>query len=664
MSLNKSITAPLHFLWSLGVVYFCYMLCRMVFVAENWREYSDTLFLNTWSDLLNGSLLFDTSAILYTNSLFALLMLFPFQIRDSKAWQTVARTLFIVVNSLCISINLADAVYFQFTGRRTTMSVLSEFSNEGNIGSIIGVELMRHWYIVLAGIAIIFVLVTLTSRRFMPARCLSLGRWGGVVNILFLLIFVPLAVAGMRGGMTTAVRPITISNANQYVNRPAEAAVVLNTPFSIIRTINKVSYTDPGYFTTEELDALYSPLRMRPEGIHLPDSLVCDTVNAVKRRNVVILIVESFSREFIGAYNERITSPDYQSYTPFVDSLYQHCLSFDYTFSNGRKSIDGMPSILSSIPMFIEPFILTPSSMNRISSIAGELGSVGYESAFFHGAENGSMGFQAYARASGFKHYYGRTEYEADSRFGGSADFDGTWAIWDEPFLQFYAASMNELKQPFITSVFTASSHHPFRVPHKYKDVFKDEDDNVLHKCIRYTDFAIRRFFETARQQPWFENTVFVLTSDHTNHSSYVEYQTDLGLFGSPILIYDPQGDIRPGRRHTVAQQIDIMPSLLSYLGYDKPYVAFGKDVFLTPDSACWAVNYNNGIYQYVRDGYLLQFDGTAVRSLYNIDEDWMLRNNLLGALPERQTMMEREVKAIIQSYMQRMSTDRLVVKE
>lgn len=669
----------MQFVRNIAVVYLCYMLCRVVYVAENWKEYSDTLFQNPLADLLSGCWMFDTSAILYTNALYALLMLFPIHLKENRGWQKVAHCIFMLMNSLCIAINLADAVYFQYTGRRTTVSVMSEFSNEGNLGSIIGIELLRHWYIVLVGIGIIYILYICTRGNIWTRRNTDNSHVFGLhptgekkwrtwalyyfVHLAIFLLYIPLTVCGMRGGATTAVRPITISNANQYVQRPAEAAVVLNTPFSMIRTFNKVTFTDPEYFTNAELTGIYSPVHYPTLGVAVPDSLVADTVTKEKRRNVVILIIESFGREYIGAYNERMDKEQYKGYTPFVDSLYHHCMSFDYTFCNGRKSIDGMPSVLSSIPMFIEPFILTPSSMNDISSIAGELGKVGYESAFFHGAENGSMGFQAFARTAGFQHYFGRTEYNEDKRFNGDADFDGMWAIWDEPFLQFYAMKMSELKEPFVTSVFTASSHHPYNVPEQYKDIFPDEDNNEMHKCVRYVDLALQRFFATAKQQPWYDNTVFVLTSDHTNISSYAEYQTDLGGFGSPILIFDPQGDIRPGRRHCVAQQIDIMPTMLSYLGYDKPFVAFGKDLLHTADKDTWAINYYNGIYQYVKDGHLLQFDGTSTRSLYNLDTDWMLTNNLVGTQPDRQASMEREVKAIIQSYMQRMNANELIVR-
>ena len=112
---------------------------------------------------------------------------------------------------------------------------------------------------------------------------------------------------------------------------------------------------------------------------------------------------------------------------PFLSELAQKGMTFEYSYSSGRKSIDGMPSVLSSIPSFVEPFFLTPASMNDLSGIAGELSrNKGYTSAFFHGAENGSMGFQAFAKATGFQEYYGRTEYNQDPRYHGDDDFDGT----------------------------------------------------------------------------------------------------------------------------------------------------------------------------------------------------------------------------------------------
>ena len=91
-----------------------------------------------------------------------------------------------------------------------------------------------------------------------------------VTQVFMLGLFVPLCVAGMRGGFTTAVRPITLSNANQFVNRPAEAALVLNTPFSMIRTATKKAFVDPKYYTPDELNAIYSPLHRPGDALTPP----------------------------------------------------------------------------------------------------------------------------------------------------------------------------------------------------------------------------------------------------------------------------------------------------------------------------------------------------------------------------------------------------------
>lgn len=659
MKLKRNLfSAPLCFVINVVLVYIVYAVCRLVFLAVNWDMFSDTITWGGFVEMWHGAWFFDTSAILYTNVLYALLMLFPIHYKEKGWYQKMAKWVFVVCNSLCIIANLVDCVYFQYTTRRTTVTVFSEFKHENNLGSIFGVEIFRHWYLVLIGI---FLIVALwksyripkgqmpieVSQPYRPAKLMRYY----VVQLLCLVLFVPLCIGGMRGGFTTAVRPITISNANQYVKSPLEAAIVLNTPFSMLRTLGKKVFEVPTYYTENQLNAIYSPVH-EPAG-----SLV------KRKKNVVVIIIESFGREYIGGFNKWLDGGRYKGYTPFADSLMQHSATYLYSFCNGRKSIDGMPSVLSSIPMFVEPFFLTPAALNNVSGLAGELKHEGYHSAFFHGAENGSMGFQAFAQATGFDEYFGRTEYDADKRFGGDKDFDGTWAIWDEPFMQFYATKMGEIKQPFMTALFTASSHHPFVIPEQYKGRFKEEG-LPIHKCIRYTDNALRQFFNKAKTMPWYKNTIFVITSDHTNMSDHAYYQTDLGGFCSPIIFFDPSGEFKPGMRDAIAQQIDIMPTVLSYLGYDKKYVGFGIDLLTTPAKDTWAVNYLNGIYQYVKGDYLLQWDGQKTKALYRFRTDLLLDHNVAAQEPKVREAMEREVKAIIQSYMERMTSNELVVRK
>ena len=639
-------------IYNLMLAYVVYFLARILYFGINHTFFPTDMSYAHMLELFLGGLVFDTSAILITNSLYIVLMLLPWHGKETVIYQKACRWLFVVINGLALFINLCDAVYFRYTMRRTTTTIFSEFSNEGNLVSIFFKETLNHIYLVFIFCLIIWALYRLY--RFTRLNQSHYVWWQyDIAMLLSLLLFIPFGVAGIRGGFTTAVRPITISNANQYANRPAEAALVLNTPFSLYRTIGKNVFVVPDYFSNEEtLEVIFNP-------IHRPAAANDSTTTGMNKKNVVILIVESFGREYIGALNRALEQGHYKGYTPFVDDLITRSVTFRYSFCNGRKSIDGMPSILSSIPMFVEPFFLTPASMNHVSGIARLLDAEGYQTAFFHGAQRGSMGFQAFAKATGFQDYYGREDFDADARFGSDDDFDGTWAIWDEPFLQYYAAKMSEMKEPFMTAVFTASSHHPYVVPEKYQKTFPEEG-LVIHKCIRYTDMALRKFFERVSHEPWFNNTIFVLTSDHTNLSDHDYYQTDLGGFCSPIIIYEPGNNNRlPEIQDKIAQQIDILPTLMGMLNYQKPYFAFGIDLFNTRAENTWAVNYLNGIYQYVKKGHVLQFDGEQTVGVYAL-KDSLMRHDLKGKLPD-QIWMEQEVKGIIQQYMMRMTEDRLL---
>ena len=633
---------------NLLLAFVVYFVARIAFLLENWSYFAPNLTFSHLLEMGQGGLVFDTSAIFVTNIPYIVLMLLPLHLKERRAYQQTCRWLFVVVNSVALAVNLMDTVYFRFTLRRTTTTVFSEFSNEGNLGSIFVTETLHHWYLVVLFVLLVWAMYRCCRTTTLRSDDLSWWRYDGAM-LLSLLLLAPFIVAGIRGGFSTAVRPITISNANQYTDRPTEAALVLNTPFSLYRTIGKAVFVVPNYYDDKTLETIYSP-------VHQP--LISQRSSLTSKKNVVVLIVESFGREYIGALNRTLDDSRYRGYTPFVDSLIAHSVTFKYSYSNGRKSIDGMPSILSGIPMFVEPFFLTPASLNHVSGIASLLAPEGYHTAFFHGAQRGSMGFQAFARATGFQQYYGREDFESDKRFDGDDTFDGTWAIWDEPFLQYFATKMSEMHEPFMTAVFTASSHHPFVIPEKYRERFPEEGI-VMHKCIRYTDMSLSRFFQTASRQPWFNNTIFVLTNDHPNMSDHLEYQTDLGSFSSPIIIYEPGNDQRtPEMQDKIAQQTDILPTLMGMLGYQKPYVAFGIDLLNTPAEDTWAVNYLNGIYQYVKHGHVLQFDGRQSKAVYALT-DSLMQNNLLDRYPRRQ-QMERELKAIIQQYMARMTLDRL----
>ncbi len=616
-----------------------FSLSRLFYFLTNQATYPDSS--SHLCELMFGGVRFDLTALLYLNSVYLLLQLFPLKIRQHRIYQQVAQWFYWIPNGLAIAINCFDMVYMQFTGRRTTIAFFNEFQHDSNLAHIFFTSAAQYWYVTLFAIAMIAIMVVLTRHEVVTA-----DKRHPIIyyttETAILLVSIYFVVIGIRGGFGAFTRPITLSNALAYTNHPNETNIVLNTPFAIMRSTEGKTFPNVQYFPQEEAEAVMSPVH--PEA-----------GSEMQRKNVVVFILESFSKEYSGYYNRDLDNGNYKGYTPFLDSLAAQALTFELSLANGRKSIDAMPSILSSIPMIITPYILTPYSTNDVGSIASYLGAKGWQTGFFHGAPNGSMGFQAYARSCGFDAYYGKDEYN------NNADYDGYWAIWDEEFLQFFGRTMTEMQEPFMTAVFTATSHHPFQVPERYKGVFP-EGTHPLHKCIGYTDNALRRFFDYAKQQPWYKNTLFVLTADHTNALTYPEYETDKGRFEVPIIFFDPQMDetLRTKERHFPVAQVDIMPSVLGYLGYDEPYFAFGEDVITKDKEHPYVVNYNNPVYQLFSDSVLVQFDGQNVTGIYNFRNDRLLKHNFKNDYEEDD--MLRYLKATIQQYISRMRENRVAI--
>jgi phosphoglycerol transferase MdoB-like AlkP superfamily enzyme len=621
---------------------FLFTLCRVGFYLFN-ISFFPGMTLPYFIHLLWGGLRFDLTALLYTNALFILLMIVPFDFRFSHVYQQVVKYLFFITNGVALAANVSDFIYYKFTLRRTTADVFRQFENEQNMGKLMFQFLIDYWYAFIAWLVLMLIMIKLYNRVRIWGPQIKNRILYYIAGTLFIPIVVIFAVAGIRGGFRHSTRPITLSNAGEYVKDTRDISIVLNTPFAIMRTLNNTKIKSVYFFSPEKVDSIYSP-------IHQPKP-----TEEFRKLNVVVIILESFSKEFFGTFNREKENGTYTGYTPFLDSLIQFSKTFEYSFANGRKSIDGLPSVISSIPSLGVPYFVSPYSGNRINSLASLLKPKGYHTSFFHGAPNGSMGFQAFMNLAGVEHYYGMTEYNNND------DFDGLWGIWDDKFLQFYADKMNEFPEPFMSSVFTVSSHHPFKVPEEYEGKF-DEGTLPIHKCIGYTDFALRRFFQKVSKMPWYQNTLFVITADHTSSNiQYPEYQTAWGYYSIPIIFFRPDHELR-GREQSIAQQIDIMPTVLGYLNYEKSFFAFGRDL-LKDDSEPFAFNYKDNTYQLFVGDYILVFDGEKSVALYNFKTDKLTQHNLVNEASEIVSVMEVKIKAIIQQYNNRMVEDKLTVQ-
>lgn len=653
-------------LCNFGLMLLVFTLCRLAFLFSNYSYFSDLNFAELVK-IFAGGIKFDVSALIYFNVIYILLALLPFKFREGKIYNKILKWAYFLPNSVALFLNCSDITYYPFSLRRTTCMIFREFGGDNNIAKIFATAMIEYWYITLFYVLVILAL----NKLYSPIKNANIPK--GYIkyytsHLLILCISVYFCIIGIRGGFGVTTRPISIGNATEYCRKPSQAALVLNTPFTMIHSLTKQPYPEVNYFTEEEVKEIFSPVklgisvqtsgeigstrlsRVQPEitsgaSNFRSEELGVKDTSSFKFNNVCVIILESFASEYTGG----------QGYTPFLDSLMAEGLSFKYSFANGKQSIDAMPSVLSSIPMMIEPFTTTAYASNDINSFATYLKPHGYRSAFFHGAPNGSIGIQAFINNAGFDEYYGLDEYP------NKADFDGTWAIWDEEYLQYMTNCLDTIPQPFVSAVFTSTSHHPFLYPEKYKGKFK-VGPHPMYECIGYSDYALKRFFETAQTKDWYKNTLFVIAADHTTIITNPEYLNARGIYEIPIMFYHPSDSTLKGVSDITMQQIDILPSVLSYLGFKSDYFAFGKDIFNTTDAENHVINYSPDGYQIYKDSLLLQFDGEKVISVFDMKNDRMLANNKIGEY-SAQDSMEMKLKAFIQQYMNRMRQNKICIE-
>ena len=673
--LSKGVSFSNYYLliiWRLLLAYIIYTLCRAVFLIYNLDLLQPMSGADLWN-IFRGGLMFDTTAILYTNILYLVLSFIPAPFVFNRIYQKILRILYVTVNFICVCMNLGDTVYFPFSMRRVSMTFFSEFTGDINFGTIFLESLAMFWYITLIGIILLLLLIwlsgsfrdikspayaariagaaitaTAASALSLPQRRRAMWRALGL-QALALIITAPLFIIGVRGGATRTMRPITLSNAGDFVQVAIHTQAVLNTPFSIIRTIGKAKFTKQNFYPTEAaLEQVFTPIKNFPDGAtaqtlqasgnaaqegirtkegpalqdsHFVPALQLEEAATVgSKRNIVILIVESFAAENMSFLNPELP----ESLTPFLDSLSREGLLCTNAFANGRKSIDAVPSILASMPSLITSFAVTPYATNDLNGLPDILKEMGYYCAFLHGAPNNSMGIRAVSHLCGVDNYYGKTEFGDDSKF------DGAWGIWDEYFLPFAANTIGTFKEPFCASIFTLSSHHPFKLPKEYEGVFP-QGATDLQRVTPYTDMSLRKFFDQARKSDRYKNTIFVITPDHSTLTGHApKYKTPIWSTSIPIIFYAP-GFIKPGRYNAPVQQLDIMPTLLGLLNYNKPYFAFGRDLNRDSTLQPFVINYGTNQFQLIQGDTLLVRDNKSLVAAYYYKTDSLLLNNLLA---------------------------------
>ncbi len=602
------------------IVFALYTVFRILFYWFN-KNYFQGLETIEFFKILFFGLRFDAFSIAVFNSLFILLSLLPFQFSVTPIYQSVLKWIFIITNSFGLLLNAIDFAYFPFTQKRTTYDVVNlTIGGQSNITQLIPVFLMDYWYVVILLVLSIWALIKLYKQTLKSANHTSLPFTFKRFSLYFIsfILTTGLTVLAIRGGLQRV--PIMLIDAASYT-KPQYIPILLNTPFSIIKTKESEKLETLDFLPKQDLITYVNPRHQSDTG-------------AFKNTNVCVIILEGFSKEYTGLSNRK-------SYTPFLDSLTKQSLVFTNAFSNGKTSIEGIPSILASMPSFMSnPYINSNYSNNTIEALPSLLKHNKYYSAFFHGGTNGTMNFDAFASMAGFDDYFGRTEYNNDE------DYDGHWGIWDEPFLQYMVKKVSQFKQPFFTTVFTLSSHNPFKVPAKFANKF-NKGTLEIHESVGYADYALQHFFNEAKKQAWFKNTLFVLVPDHTALSDDAFYVNSLGQYTIPIMLY--KENELSGISNKIVEQIDIMPTILDYLNYDKPYYALGQSMFST--QAKPSLHYMNNNYTLTTDSLFFMFNNFSISGVYNYKKDSTLSQSILGLYKTQEDYFLNYTKAFAQTY-------------
>ncbi len=610
----------------LAIIVLIYQLCRLAFYLLNISSFTSVSLIE-----FVAGFRFDLSAIVYTNLLIIIGHLIPGDFKYRSGYQKALKFLFFFINIIFIATNLIDIEYFKFTSRRSTFSLITAQGMEEEIKKLFISFLKEFWYLALGFIILAAAfyksIPTITFKNIKKEAPLTYIKQFGI-----LVLGLALSILIGRGGFQEKV--LNRVSAVKYTSA-ANAPLILNTPFCILKTLNKtVALKQYHHHTEEEAIALFNPV------ITPNDSL------ALNKKNIVYIILESFGNESVGYMNTG------KGYTPFLDSLITKSTFYKNGFANGKLSSDAVPSTVSSIPRLISNnFIESNYSFNKTRAMPVLLKEMGYHTAFFHGAFNGSQNFDDYAEIIGYEEYYGRDQYPYEGHD------DGYWGIVDEEFLHYFGEKLSSFEEPFFGTVFTLSSHNPYLVPEKYKGKFPKGNKKIT-ESIGYTDYSLQQFFNYVKTLPWYANTIFVITADHTSSEGDGYYKTPMGKFSIPILFFEPESEEAPIVSEEIFQQTDIMPTVLGKIHYPKKYFSFGNK----PNSKNrFAISYLNNIYQFVTDNYLLLFDGEKVIEAYNWKNDKMQKNNVVDSADYSKDF--DLMMSVIQTYNKAMETNKITAE-
>lgn len=485
-----------------------------------------------------------------------------------------------VLGGIAFMVSAANIPYFAYFFKNINSSIFEWFGYAATTTQMVTGEKSYFAYI-----ALFFVLMALYiyaiirlyrwfNKRIDNSKQCHTGIATIAVRIVVLLVLTALCVFGIRG--RRGYNPIKISQA-YYCNDAFLNQLGINPAFNLLTSV-----LDDQRKENKELKLMPYAQAISAARQSLAISGECDSLHVLRRyidngtaaptkRNVVIILMESMSANFLGTFGNT------QHLTPTLDSLYNHSLAFTRCYSAGIHTNHGMTATLYSLPALMFRNLMKGTVTPHRTGIPTMLHSQGYRNMFFmpHEAQYDNM--KAFFTTNGYDEIFGQEDYPESERvnaFGVSDHFLFDFAL---NHLNSYAASnKGNTTKPFFATILTVSNHPPFIVPEWFKPHSKDTETQI----VEYADWCIGKFLKKARQQPWYDNTIFVVAADHGKIVGKVDGVLPQSYNHIPLLIFG--AGVKPQRIDSPAMQVDVMPTLLSLLGMSYSYDGFGVDLTTT----------------------------------------------------------------------------------
>ena len=296
-------------------------------------------------------------------------------------------------------------------------------------------------------------------------------------------------------------------------------------------------------------------------------------------KNVVVILMESFAGHSVGALGRP------GNITPYFDKLSKEGLLFDRFFSNGTHTHQGMFATMACFPNLpgFEYLMQTPEGSHKLSGLPELLSARKFDDVYVY---NGDF---AWDNQSGFFSNQGMTTFVGRNDFVDPVFSDPTWGVSDQDMFNrgLEELKKREGKEPFYALLQTLSNHTPYALPTPLP-VEPVTDRGSLNEhltAMRYSDWALGQFFEKARKEPYFKETLFVVVGDHGFGNEQQISEMDLGRFNVPLLLIGPGIQEKFGARNdTVGTQVDIVPTIMGRLGGEFRQQCWGRDLLTLPE--------------------------------------------------------------------------------